>query len=426
MEYTISKIFEQIAEVVNAIYVVDVEQDTYVMIKDNENFHEILGDSGTYSEMLHNLFIKTVDKKVAKGPYDAFFQDVKNYTSNLSNKARLRLKDRDITISIAKYRIEENKTVILITEIEDQIYQKSIFQNQQANALKSAFLFSMKVDLNTDECGSMSMSEVDDEPMVQANIRYSTWRHFILDMFLDEDKNAFLEMTDPEYLRKNLGPRMTKSMDCQMMNIEGKFIWVKLIFNRITTGNPDDFCFLFMVENIHESHMQLLNELKKYENLANTDSLTGLLNRGSIEVAIDETVAGMSENEIPVSMIMFDIDHFKTVNDTYGHAIGDTVLKMFAKIASTYLLPRSAKLGRWGGEEFIAVLENVSLDTAVSLAENLRVLFEQHHFETVGTITSSFGVVQVREQEDAKDAKLRVDSALYKAKELGRNQVVVG
>lgn len=427
MEYTIENILKKVAETVDAIYVTNFEKDIYKTLKDNALFHSVLGDQGIYSEMLYKLFVKNVDKQVAEGtPYDIFLRDLKHYASNLSNRVRLRLGDQEITISLAQYKISEKETVILITQIADQDYELSLFRNQQADALKSAFLFSMKVDLNTDECGSMSMSEIDNEPMAQANIRYSEWRHFILNMFLEEDKKAFLDFTDPEYLRANLGHRVTKSMDCQMMNLEGKYIWVKLIFNRITTGNDDDFCVLFMVEDIHESQTRLMSELKKYENLANMDRLTGLMNRGSIEAAIGNAIGEERTLKTPISLLMFDIDHFKRVNDSFGHAVGDSVLKELSGIADTYLLQKGAKLGRWGGEEFVALFEGVGLDSVVEIVENLRVLFEQHHFESIGTITSSFGVIEVYENETKDEALSRMDSALYKAKELGRNRVVKG
>lgn len=427
MGYTIESVFKKVAETVDAIYVIDFEKNIYKTLKDNALFHSILGDEGNYSDMLHELFVKAVDKQVAKGtPYDVFLKEAKNYSANLSNRAKLRLDDQEITISLAQYKISGTEKVVLITQIANKDYELSLFHNQQANALRSVFLFSMKVDLNTDECGSMSMSEVDNEPVALADIRYSDWRRFILNMFLEEDKKAFLNITDPEYLRANLGYRTTKSMDCQMMNVEGKFIWVKLIFNRINTGNDDDFCFLFMVEDIHESQTRLMSELKKYEKLANMDRLTGLMNRGSIEVAIGNTIEAERTSKGPISLMMYDIDHFKDVNDHYGHAFGDTVLKTCSTIADTYLLPKGAKLGRWGGEEFIAVFEGVGLEDAADLAENLRALFAQHHFDSIGTITSSFGVVEVYENETTKDALSRVDSALYKAKELGRNRVVKG
>lgn len=427
MEYTIENVLKKIAETVDAIYVIDFEKDIYKSMKDNELFHSILGNQGNYSDMIYSLFVKTVDKQVAKGtPYEAFLKDSKNYTENLSNRAKIRLDNQEITISLSQYKISDTESVILITQISEKDYEMSLFRNQQANAIKSAFLFSMKVDLNKDECGSMSMSEIDNEPMAQANLRYSEWRQFILNMFLEEDRKTFLDFTDPEYLKANLGHRATKSMDCQMMNIEGKFIWVKLIFNRITTGNDDDFCFLFMVEDIHESQTRLMSELKKYENLANMDRLTGLMNRGSIEAAIRKAIEEGGASKTSISLLMFDIDHFKKVNDNYGHAFGDTVLKKLSQIADTYLLPKGAKLGRWGGEEFIALFEGVDLDNATNLAENLGALFEQHHFESIGTITSSFGVIEVYENETAEDALNRVDSALYKAKELGRNRVVKG
>lgn len=236
----------------------------------------------------------------------------------------------------------------------------------------------------------------------------------------------FLEITDSDYLRKNLKYHASKSVDCKMMNLDGDYIWVKLIFSRINTGNDDDFSFVFMVENIHESQTRLINDLKKFENLANRDSLTGLLNHGSIEYEINKSICDTKENQKKVSLIMFDVDHFKNINDTYGHAVGDYVIRTLSSIAQMYIEMYDGKIGRWGGEEFIGVCENISLNEMQDIAEQLRTKVENYEFENVSKLTCSFGVVEVEADEATEMAFARIDAALYKAKNTGRNRVVVG
>lgn len=184
--------------------------------------------------------------------------------------------------------------------------------------------------------------------------------------------------------------------------------------------------FLFMVEDIHESHIRLMNDLKKYENLANNDSLTGLFNRGRIDSEINSCIERCHSENKPVSLIMFDIDHFKHVNDTYDHAVGDYVIKAVSSIASKHLITHGGKLGRWGGEEFIGVFENITGDRIAEIAEELRVMISEYSFETVGNITSSFGVLEVNADESPSAVFQRIDSALYQAKNAGRNKVMRG
>ena len=109
----------------------------------------------------------------------------------------------------------------------------------------------MYVDLIKDSTSSINVSEISKDSM-HYEVSYSTWRNTIVNMFLPEDQNLFLERTAPEYLKKTLLPGKTASFDCQMKNLEGVFIWVKLIFSRAQTTNEDDFRFVFMVQNIHQ------------------------------------------------------------------------------------------------------------------------------------------------------------------------------
>lgn len=181
-----------------------------------------------------------------------------------------------------------------------------------------------------------------------------------------------------------------------------------------------------MVEDIHESHTRLMENLKKFEKLANNDSLTGLLNHGRIESEITLCIEKCHSESRPASLIMLDIDYFKQVNDTYGHAMGDYVLKTFSSMVNKHLISYGGKLGRWGGEEFIGICENITGDKMTEIAEELRVMISKYKFETVEKITSSIGVIEVNADESSLVAFKRVDAALYKAKNSGRNKVVRG
>ena len=119
---------------------------------------------------------------------------------------------------------------------------------------------------------------------------------------------------------------------------------------------------------------------------------------------------------------MFDIDHFKKVNDTYGHAVGDYVLKTLSQIAKKNIREIDYLI-RWGGEEFIVIALDTKLRGAEVLAEKIRKAIEDYNFEKVGRVTVSFGVTQFT-QDDTEDSFMkRADDALYQAKEKGRNRV---
>ena len=163
--------------------------------------------------------------------------------------------------------------------------------------------------------------------------------------------------------------------------------------------------------------------------LARRDALTGLLNRGAVlEVFTNEVVRARREHT-PLSIIMVDFDHFKRVNDTYGHLAGDAVLREIARRMSEQVRPYDA-VGRYGGEEFLLVLPNCAHDEAVEVAERLRVraVSEPVVFEgTSITIAISLGLAcQARILSDEPEPLIAAaDAALYEAKRTGRNRVCV-
>ena len=120
---------------------------------------------------------------------------------------------------------------------------------------------------------------------------------------------------------------------------------------------------------------------------------------------------------------MLDIDFFKNVNDTYGHVVGDTVIRKFSNTILEYTRA-SDMVGRWGGEEFVILCPNTSLDGANKLAKKLLLAIRNADFDTVTYVTTSIGVAAYRKEDTAERLIQRVDSYLYKAKDNGRDQFV--
>jgi len=164
---------------------------------------------------------------------------------------------------------------------------------------------------------------------------------------------------------------------------------------------------------------------KRLEELWMTDHLTGLANRQSIDEIWEREILRSLRYGDLFSVLLIDIDHFKRVNDTYGHLCGDDLLYEFA-----LLLKASCRdtdhVGRWGGEEFIVLIPNTNLSSAVLMADKLRATIAAHVFKTVGTLTVSIGVATYRNGMTEDDLFQLADSALYRAKSNGRNRVEVG
>lgn len=168
---------------------------------------------------------------------------------------------------------------------------------------------------------------------------------------------------------------------------------------------------------------QDITDKKRAEELAITDRLTGLYNRLKLDEVLNYEIAQTRRYETPLSIIIIDIDHFKSVNDTYGHQTGDMVLKEAAQILRS-CSRASDTSGRWGGEEFLIILPNTNLSGALEAAEKIRTAIENHSFSVVGQKTASFGVSEVLANENEDSFIERADQALYRAKTGGRNQVV--
>lgn len=161
------------------------------------------------------------------------------------------------------------------------------------------------------------------------------------------------------------------------------------------------------------------------EKLASTDYLTGLYNRFKFEELFNQELLRSKRYHTPLSAIMLDIDYFKKINDTFGHEVGDIVLKEVGHLLASHIR-QSDISARWGGEEFMILTPEVDLESAYTLAENLRTAINGFTFDNVCTLSCSFGVVQLQEDEDFTSLCKRVDMALYAAKEAGRNCTVKG
>jgi len=170
-----------------------------------------------------------------------------------------------------------------------------------------------------------------------------------------------------------------------------------------------------------------LEEAKEQlEEMAVTDALTKLYNRGEIQRQINDAVAEWNENNgRPVSLVMLDIDDFKAVNDTYGHDVGDEVLKKIGSVLRKYVVEfnERAKVGRWGGEEFMVLLPGIDRESATMFAEGVRTGLYMLEHPGAGHKSVSVGVISVLPGESPDSATKRVDEALYRAKKGGKNRV---
>jgi diguanylate cyclase (GGDEF)-like protein/PAS domain S-box-containing protein len=212
-----------------------------------------------------------------------------------------------------------------------------------------------------------------------------------------------------------LSMKQAWSGELRNRNKQGEEYWmhaiVEPVFNK---SNDNAIGYRLIGEDI--------SNRKRVEELAISDYLTKLYNRAKLDEELSKEISRAIRYKSTFCLILVDIDHFKEINDSYGHQMGDTVLKQIANILQTNTREVDTT-GRWGGEEFLIITPASSIDGGVQSAEKLRTQIESWAFESVTPLTASFGVVEYKEGDTIESIIKRVDKALYRAKNNGRNRV---
>ncbi len=203
---------------------------------------------------------------------------------------------------------------------------------------------------------------------------------------------------------------------------EGNTIWVSINAQPIMDpGEDTPHAVVTTFADITERKMRE-EEIRK---ISVTDHLTQIYNRYWFYKVLDDETKRSVRYHTALSLIMFDIDHFKRINDSFGHGAGDKVLKGIAQTVGS-LLRTTDTFARWGGEEFVVLTPNTGLETSMKLAERIRSTVESLFFDGVGEVTVSLGVAEYNGSgKETKDLFVkRADEALYQAKDSGRNRVI--
>jgi polar amino acid transport system substrate-binding protein len=201
---------------------------------------------------------------------------------------------------------------------------------------------------------------------------------------------------------------------------DGSTVWTEVNSRLIVDEDTGEMRFIGLTRDITQN---MIYE-QQLEKLAVTDRLTNLYNRHKIDemLQFSKDLADRHDDDSPFGVLLFDIDHFKQVNDVYGHQTGDITLQTFASILAKHSR-KTDIVGRWGGEEFIILVPHITKESLIMHAENLRMKIEQTPFETVEHITASIGATLYCKTETTDETVNRADQALYNSKENGRNQV---
>lgn len=182
--------------------------------------------------------------------------------------------------------------------------------------------------------------------------------------------------------------------------------------------------FSIIMKSISKMSEAIKHREEELVRLSIIDELTGIYNKSKINDILRREIETSKRYDSELSIIMVDIDHFKTVNDNFGHDVGDVVLKEVASVLKNNIRERDF-IGRWGGEEFIIICSTTSLEEATKLANKIKEKVEEYRYSLTSNQTASLGVATLISGEDSKSLFIRADKALYNAKKLGRNRVEV-
>ncbi len=260
-----------------------------------------------------------------------------------------------------------------------------------------------------------------------------------------EDKLRFGVTKEYEHLIPEINLALSKIDEPHKLAIYHKWNNVTVIDNTnynlvkqiVIYGSIATFLLLVYLWMMKQHNRQLqhqnieLNRLKgeltksnqKFKQLSTHDLLTGLYNRYYFDMALNED-SSRFDNDNPITLVVIDIDHFKRINDQFGHATGDKVLKQFSLLLSD-LVNDMDVLARWGGEEFVIFSNNTTIQQAHDKCFEIQQQLKESQFPGIKTLTASYGIASLKANETMSACFQRADQALYKAKDEGRNRICV-
>lgn len=295
--------------------------------------------------------------------------------------------------------------------LEKKVHEKTAYLEEAKSQLENIFNITPNITLLTNG-----------KTLIKANDRFYTFTEYPdLEAFL-QDYDCICDMFEIEngYLRPKIEGLTWVEYICQ---------YKEKTHRAIIKKNNIEYLFLvnaaqYTASDGNRYYIVVFENITELQEVAFTDQLTKLINRMRIDEMLDRCSNSYKRYSTVFSILLIDIDHFKHVNDTYGHLVGDEILKSIARILDENT--RNIDLvGRWGGEEFLVISKEINIHGAKKLAEKLRQSVETYQFETTKNQTISIGVAEVQENETIDELLTRADNALYEAKANGRNRVVI-
>lgn len=335
---------------------------------------------------------------------------------NKVTTSSLKLMQQQVTIS--PYIVSENRVMISIYDISELFEAKLLIKKEinKVNKLNQK----LEADREIIDKNIMVMKTSANGIIKDLSSFFCDSFNITKDELIGKDVSIFKsdDISDVVYreLLETIKNKKPWNGELKYKTSKGQEKWLQSRVMPILDAHGD-------IYELNAVYHDITNE-KLLEELYITDSLTKLYNRAHFDETINMIVKHQRKADSDFILVLVDIDHFKTINDTYGHQVGDEVLVTIAKTLK-HSLRDNDLIARWGGEEFVIMLKNITVDEAKIIIEKVRVNIQNSIIKENIKVTASFGLTKYIIGEDSKEIFKRSDDALYEAKKSGRNRVVV-
>ena len=255
----VTALLEKLFDCMSAVYLIDQVNKCYELVKTDDFMNRILGEKGDLKDAYNRLFLSIREGQRASGAYDAFRDqkifDKENYTGNV----RLLIGGEEQTYDYRILKLDDETSCIVFFRCENG-YEDARMDKLKMDTIQENYLFSMVGDLKNDTLRSSVTTELSVNKQDYLELKYSDWRYMISNMFLPDDKALFLQISDPKYVMEQLEDQKSFSYDVQMQNMQGQYIWVRLMFRRMHGFSRENPVFIYTVQDIDEQMTRLLQQ----------------------------------------------------------------------------------------------------------------------------------------------------------------------
>lgn len=256
----IIKLIRQFYEDCVAVYLLDNEESVYETLKSEKYFENIVPDKGSLKSLYRMILVNdTEDKENANSKYAVFTDESLFRRNRYQGSLTLNIHNEKKNFEINIIKIDDRLSGMILRSIDEKS-NNDVIEKEKMDAIQDSLLFSMIVDLKEDECISANTTEANSDRQDYVNIKYSDWRLQIVNMFLPDDKNMFLHMSSPEYIMDMLDKHKSFKIELEMINMQGEYIWVRLMFSRMKGYSRENPRVVYTVRDIDQEMKRLLNQ----------------------------------------------------------------------------------------------------------------------------------------------------------------------